>query len=163
MNLFKKLFRWLFWRKKKISKPIVEEPDYRLIQNVECITCPKGYSSWNHAAGLPPVRIDDFIRLRCEAANEVDYFTAAIKTPVGYADGKFECEARFNSGKGTWNVFQDTYYQHHRRGGNGLLQHGLSGLCFGAHYFHIRASDCYFQDGIRKAFVRKVLRGLQGI
>lgn len=102
MNIFKRLFRWLFWRKKKISKPTFEEPEYRLIQNVEWITCPKGYSSWNHAAGLPVAIADGFLRLRCEAVNKVDYFTAAIKTPVGYTDGKFECEARFNSGKGTW-------------------------------------------------------------
>lgn len=102
MNIFKKLFRWLFWRKKKISKPIVKEPSYKLIQNVEWITCPKGPSSWNHAAGLPVAIADDFIRLRCEAVNEVDYFTAAIKTDIAYYDGKFECEARFNSGHGTW-------------------------------------------------------------
>lgn len=106
MNIFKKLFALLFGCKRKKNKTNSETLDktrfYSLIKNIGWNVCPKGPSSWNHAAGLVPEYDDEIIRLKCIKIDDSEYVTAAIKTVEAYSDGLFECEARFNSGKGTW-------------------------------------------------------------
>jgi hypothetical protein len=74
----------------------------------EFMTAVKRDSNWNKRAGLEPICIegsksDKFYRFMCMKTDDEDvYRTAAVITKKRYGDGKFECEARFNSAEGTW-------------------------------------------------------------
>ena len=131
MNIFKKIknfFKKLFCKKEKPKenqKPVNDKPsvpqipqcEYELIyedtyDSVDTTfwTIRKsGSSSWNKHAGLHPKPMeteDDgkFFRFICERtdSNDDGWATAAVTTKDVFGDGKFECLARFNSGKATW-------------------------------------------------------------
>lgn len=131
MNIFKKIknfFKKLFCKKEKpkeTTKPTVEKPvepqipqyEYELIRDETCDSVDttfwtirkSGPSAWNKHAGLHPRPMeteDDgkFFRFICERtdSNEDGWATAAITTKESFGDGKFECLARFKSGKATW-------------------------------------------------------------
>lgn len=65
-----------------------------------------GPSWWNSTMGIRPVVLSTtnygkFIRFYARKVN-TSFMTAGLKTPIAYGDGKFECEARFKSGKSSW-------------------------------------------------------------
>lgn len=101
MNIFRRLWNWvrsLFRKEKK------EEKRYELVStlfNTEFNIVGRGPSAWNSDAGGRYVDYIGFRRLECVREGD-GYRCAAIKTKEAYGDGKFECEARFKSGKGTW-------------------------------------------------------------
>lgn len=101
MNIFKKLWNWvrsLFRKQKK------EEKRYELVSTLfstEFDIVGRGPSAWNSHAGGRYVDYIGFRRLECVREGD-GYRCAAIKTREAYGDGKFVCEARFKSGKGTW-------------------------------------------------------------
>ena len=102
--------RCLIQRLKNIfSKKInPKEPVYQILSDIEWDTCPSGLSSWNKHAGLKPQKViigrQPCIRLACRKSNrnEDGWETAAIKSAQAYGDGRFECYAKFKSGKSTW-------------------------------------------------------------
>lgn len=100
VSFFKKIFCW----KKKVQAEAV----YQEITDIEWTTCPAGPSSWNQHAGLEPQQViigrEKAIRLNLLKSDENPdgWQTAAIKTVGAFPDGKFECDAKFKSGKGTW-------------------------------------------------------------
>lgn len=102
MNLFKWL-KSIFCKKKKIVKE-----EYQQLSDIEWQTCPEGPSAWNKHAGLEPLRLivgrQPITRFKCEKTdkNEDGWQTAAVKSVQAYGDGKFECWAKFKSGKATW-------------------------------------------------------------
>lgn len=99
-NFFKSIF---CWKKKTPAKAVYQE-----ITDIKWTTCPAGPSSWNQHAGLEPQQViigrEKAIRLNLLKSDENPdgWQTAAIKTVEAFPDGKFECYARFKSGKGTW-------------------------------------------------------------
>lgn len=74
---------------------------------------PEGPSMWNSTMGLHPIVLNTtadgkFIRLLARKVN-TSFKTAGLKTPIAYGDGKFECEARFKSGKSSWPAIWITH------------------------------------------------------
>ena len=76
------------------------------------IEVPKGPSWWNSTMGTHPQVYQGgstkFLRLKAIKKDD-EYVTAGIKTPIAYGDGKFECEARFNGGAGSWPAIWMTH------------------------------------------------------
>ena len=153
VKFFKKLFGCKS-KPKEEDQPIVVEPEPEPIKQYEyelvyeemaeeidsnIWTIPKaGQSSWNKHAGLKPKLMENdkdgkFIRLVCEASDKNDdgWMTAAMKTKTSYSDGKFECEARFNSGIATWPAI--------------WMTHPKSGTNY-ATYYEIDLSEYYNTD-----------------
>ena len=154
MSIFKKIknfFKRLFCKKEN-SKPVTDKPsepqipqyDYELIKedtydsvDTSFWTIRKsGTSPWNKHAGLHPKPMETekdgkFFRLICERtdSNEDGWATAAISTKDAFGDGKFECLARFKSGKSTWPAI----WMIHPKGGENNY----------ATYFEIDLSEYY--------------------
>ena len=114
MNLLRKLTRWLrslFKREKKETTPA-----YRLLWQSVAVrnysdrwqVCPQGPSAWNSHAGGRPVEYIGFTRFDCLRVGDT-YQTTALRTTEAYGDGRFECEARFQGGKGTWPAIWMTH------------------------------------------------------
>ena len=111
MSIFKKAWEWLrslFARKKKKEEAVeLASPDYRLCYSsgvadpVFWNVVTTKWSPWCSHSGLDPVEYVGFTRLMC-VRDGGTYKTAAVKTVEAFGDGRFECEARFKPGKGTW-------------------------------------------------------------
>lgn len=106
-----KIFKWfmnLFHKKAK-------KEDYLPLSDIEWEICPPGPSAWNKHAGLKYQKViigrQPCIRLACRKSTKNDdgWETAAIKSIQAYGDGKFECYAKFKSGKSTWPAIWMTH------------------------------------------------------
>jgi len=103
MKLIELIKRIFCWRRKPTP---VEK--YQQLSDIEWEICPEGPSAWNKHAGLRYQKViigkQPCIRLACRKSskNEDGWQTAAIKSIQAYGDGKFECWAKFKSGKATW-------------------------------------------------------------
>ena len=127
--MLKKLIKWvkdLFCGKQEMKKryavvlPGIISGDWDV--------CSKGLSPWNSHAGLNPMFQDDYMRLECIRDGD-SFRTSAVKTKEVFGDGKFECEARFKSGKSTWPAI----WMIHPKGGDNNY----------ATYFEIDLSEYY--------------------
>ena len=74
---------------------------------------PAGPSYWNmNMGGIPQIitNTEDgtFMRLNCIKSGD-NSLASGLKTYIAYGDGRFECEARFNSGLSTWPAIWMTH------------------------------------------------------
>ena len=78
------------------------------------ITVPKGPSYWNiNMGGSPEVMSNQsdgkFVRFNVIDNNDGTFLASGVKSANAWGDGKFECEARFKGGKGSWPAIWMTH------------------------------------------------------